>query len=522
MPHLRANPRIRFAAGRSRPQATRWRRAAALLLAILAGYIALHIHRWGQPVPPVFHPAGEHRWRADDGRQIQAADLDGDGVYDRFSQASGFFARPTAATAGSRLLILCLDGVPYSQMHTLWDQGRFREFFPPVEMVSTFPSDSETALTALLHAATVHGYENEYFDRTQGRVTGGIRVTLEQSSSYLKKLDYDEPAIFKGTHFVVSRKSFRADLGRLRKRFLASRAPVYVAHISSTDALYHVLPSGEVLALLEEMEALLRDLYFEAEGRLRIMMFSDHGNDLLPGQPAPLRESLEQAGFRVKNRLDEPRAVVIPEFGLVSFAAVYVDPAVVPEVARVLAVVEGVAAVVYRDGDAVRVQSRTGEATIQARAGTGTVHFLYRAERGDPLRLLPLWKQLEETGKLDSAGFAPEEELFSATLNGPYPDALFRLWYSMQDPPQGLVENRADLLVSLADGYYFGRGWFEHFVTLQSTHGGLSRRASLGFAMSTDAPFPRAVRYNELLQPPHKADAAKSNPPELPVFPLPR
>ena len=504
-------------------KAARWR-AAALLLAILAGYIALHIHRWGQPVPPVFHPAGEHRWRADDGRQIQAADLDGDGVYDRFGQASGFFARPTAATTGSRLLILCLDGVPYSQMHALWEQGRFREFFPPVEMVSTFPSDSETAMTGLLHAAAGPGYENEYFDRTQGKVTGGIRVTLEQSSPYLKKLDYDEPPIFKGTHFVVSRKSFRADLGRLRKWFLASSAPVYVAHISSTDALYHVLPSREVRALLEGLEVLLRDLYFEAEGGLRIVMFSDHGNDLLPGQPAPLRESLEQAGFRVKNRLDEPRAVVIPEFGLVSFAAVYTEPALIPEAVGVLAATEGVDAVVYRDGELVRVQSRQGEATIQAKVGTdsGTMRFLYRAERGDPLRLLPLWQQLEQVGKLDSAGFAPEEALFSATLKGPYPDAVFRLWYSMQDPPQGLVENRADLLVSLADGYYFGRGWFEHFVTLQSTHGGLSRRASLGFAMSTDAPFPRAVRYNELLQPPHKAGAPSSALPGLPVFPLPR
>ena len=318
------------------------------------------------------------------------------------------------------------------------------------------------------------------------------------------------------------RKSFRADLGRLRKRFLASRAPVYVAHISSTDALYHVLPSGEVRALLEEMEALLRDLYFEAEGRLRILMFSDHGNDLVSGQPAPLRESLEQAGFRVKNRLDEPRAVVIPEFGLVSFAAVYVDPAVVPEVAGVLAATEGVDVVVHRDGELVRVQSRQGEATIQVKAGTGGTRFLYRAERGDPLRLLPLWEQLEKTDKLDSAGFAPEKALFSATLKGPYPDALFRLWHSMQDPPHGLVQNRADLLVSLADGYYFGRGWFAHFVTLQSSHGGLSRRASLGFAMSTDAPFPRALRYDELLQPPHKAGAASSAPPELPVFPLPR
>ena len=55
----------------------------------------------GRRVPQVFHPAGEHQWRAADGRQIQAADLDGDGVYDRFSQAVTFScallpARPIA------------------------------------------------------------------------------------------------------------------------------------------------------------------------------------------------------------------------------------------------------------------------------------------------------------------------------------------------------------------------------------------------------------------------------------------
>lgn len=475
----------------------RRRRVVALLLLLLGGYVAWHIHRWGQPVPQRFLPIGQHRWQSVDGGEIEAADLDGDGTYDRFARRSGFFLRPAAGAPASRRLIVCLDGVPYPVVRELWDQGHFREFFPPVEMVSTFPSDSEVALTALLHAAPAPGYENRYFDRKRGQVAGGIAVTLAQSAPYLKKLDYDEPAPFKGIHFLLPRKSYRADLGRLRKRFLASPAGVYLAHISTTDGLYHVFRPAEARALLLEAEALLRDLYFGAGGKLRLLLFSDHGNNLAPSRPAPLRQSLERAGFRVKSRLDEPRAVALPQFGLVSFAAVYAQPPAVPELARVLAATEGVEAVVYVAAGQVRVLTQGGEAAIEAdRDGA---QFLYRAQRGDPLRLLPAWEQLRQGGRLDAAGFAREEDLFAATLGGPYPDALFRIVEGAREPRKYLG-NPADLLVSLADGYYSGSGFFEKFVRLQSTHGGLGRGSTLGFAMTTDAPFPRAVRYNELLR----------------------
>ncbi len=476
------------------------RRTAVLLLSLLAGLLALRIYWWGRPVPRLFQPAGPNQWRSADGRQIEARDLDGDGTYDRFSYSGGSFPRPTAGAAGSRLLIVCLDGVPFSAMSELWQQGHFREFFPPVELVSTFPSESEVALTAFLQAPPSRGYENLYFDRGKGRITGGITVTLAQSAPYLKKFHYDEPALFKGVHFILPVKSLRADLGRLRKRFLASSEPVYVAHTSSTDGLYHVSRSGQTRPLMMEVESLVRDLYLAAEGKLRILLFSDHGNNLAPGRAARLVPALESAGFQVKDRLGGPRVVILPRFGLVSFAAVFAQRAVVPEVARVLAATEGVDAVVYRERGALRVHSRNGQATVESDpAGT---RFRYRTERGDPLRLLPVWERLRSEGKLDAAGFAPEPDLFAATVGGPFPDALFRLWESSLVEGRGFVENRADLLVSLADGYYNGSGFFQRLVDFQSTHGGLGRGSTTGFAMTTDAPFPRALRYNELLTSP--------------------
>jgi hypothetical protein len=36
-------------------------------------------------------------------------------------------------------------------------------------------------------------------------------------------------------------------------------------------------------------------------------------------------------------------------------------------------------------------------------------------------------------------------------------------------------------------------------VALQSTHGSLARRCTLGFAMTTDGPLPRALRVQEIL-----------------------
>jgi hypothetical protein len=54
-------------------------------------------------------------------------------------------------------------------------------------------------------------------------------------------------------------------------------------------------------------------------------------------------------------------------------------------------------------------------------------------------------------------------------------------------------------MVSLADGYYSGSGIFQRMVTLQSTHGSLARRCTLGFAMTTDGSLPRALRVQEVM-----------------------
>ncbi len=71
-----------------------------------------------------------------------------------------------------------------------------------------------------------------------------------------------------------------------------------------------------------------------------------------------------------------------------------------------------------------------------------------------------------------------------------------RIYEAMADRQ---VENPADLLLSLQDGYYFGSRRFDWFVRLRSTHGSLTARSSTGFLMSTDVRFTRPLVAREVL-----------------------
>ena len=112
--------------------------------------------------------------------------------------------------------------MPLAAMQSLWDHGHFREFFRPTATISTLPSDTETALTEAFHAMPVPGYENLYFDRASNRMRGGVWVTLTgRGVPYIRALDYDPPGWAKIVPYIVTRKTYQADVGRFRADFLA-------------------------------------------------------------------------------------------------------------------------------------------------------------------------------------------------------------------------------------------------------------------------------------------------------------
>ena len=83
-------------------------------------------------------------------------------------------------------------------MQSLWNRGYFHELSAPTAVVSTFPSDTETALTEALHAMPAPGYEHDYYDRAANRMRGGVLVTIFGTGiPYIRSLDYDTNGWFK-------------------------------------------------------------------------------------------------------------------------------------------------------------------------------------------------------------------------------------------------------------------------------------------------------------------------------------
>lgn len=472
------------------------------VLAAVAVFLTQHIIRWGRPVHTKFVLQGEElphqggwsiRRLSDPEETWRALEVDHDGVMDEFETPNGNWKRPIRP---KRWLVICIDGVPLAEMRRLWDEGHFREFYRPSELISTFPSDTETALTSALNAAPVPGYEHRFFDRARNELRGGAWITLTgKGIPYLAKLDYDEPGMFKGLHFILQRKSYRADLGRLVAKFQKSRGELFIAHIASTDALYHILSSEKVRPLLLEFEAIIQELYLEAGGELGVIVFSDHGNTLTPSHVVPLEMLLKNRGWVLTNRLRGSRDVVIPAYGLIGFLAAYCRDESVPQLAEDLATLEGADLVVYRDssGNGAWVLSPDG-GRAHLLWSSGGQRYWYEPKNGDPLKLSPAFARLRSAKQLEEDGSASDATLFQATADAWYTDSAARI----REWTINHVQNRASIAVSLKPGYLHGSGVFDRIVNMAGTHGALDAPSSLGLAMAT-YPLPVVLRLGELI-----------------------
>ncbi len=468
------------------------------VLLLLGGALAWRIHTWGRPLPPVYHEASPQTYaRAGSPERYVVADTNGDGTVDKVSIEGANprrFSAPRADDPEARWLIACLDGVPYREFKALWDEGHFREFHRPAPVISPFPSASGVALSALFHTSPVAGYEDGYFDRARNELSGGaLKTSTLTDMPYVQLLDYDMPGWARGLAYVLPEKTFHADVGRLRKRFLESKGKVFLAHIASTDSVYHVVPRAEARKLLLEVEAVLRELYFDSGGKLRLTIFSDHGNSLVQNRSVPLDAHLTAHGWQRSKKLGGPREVVVPAYGLMGFFAVYCDSSQRAQLAHDLASLEGADFVTFAEGDRVFVENARGRARVEWKPDGSA--YRYWPESGDPLALGRIVLGLAEQKKLNPEGWGSDADWLAATATHRYPDVLHRL----RDWATNHVRNRAEVIVNLKPGYHQGSATFDRAVTMLSTHGSMDAAQTLGFAASTDGPLAGPVRAEELL-----------------------
>ena len=338
---------------------------------------------------------------------------------------------------------------------------------------------TNVALSAMLGASPPAGYESLYFDRAAGELRGGIRKYLgrrtpdKMPSSYMDDLDYQEPLPFEFLIYVAPEKIWRADMQRFRERFrTAPQDRDYFAFLKATDGLLHAQGPERLAIALESLDKILREIQNYCGDETEIVMFSDHGMNLEENRRVNLASTLQRRGFRV----------VIPAFGLCSYAAVYChDGDRIPEIARASAEVTGIDFAVYKDAADVVVESERGRARIEYQPETES--YRYVIVSGDPLEL-----------KASDNTFTTEALCFEKTAGHRYPNALPNIYKSLFTPR---VKHTADILLSLKDGYYYGWTPFGRFVRLAATHGNALQSSSNAFLMSTQRQFPPFVRADD-------------------------
>jgi type I phosphodiesterase/nucleotide pyrophosphatase len=378
-----------------------------------------------------------------------------------------------------RRLLLCLDGVPHKLIEQQRGRGLFDSFKSPARLLSPFPTMTNVALSAMFGATPPAGYESLYFDRNARELRGGIgkylgrRTPDKVPSSYMDELDYQEPLPFEFLIYVAPEKVWRADMQRFRERFRAApQDRDYFAFLKATDGLLHAQGPDRLAVALESLDKILKEIRGYCGDETEIVMFSDHGMNIEENRRVPLASTLRHRGLQV----------VIPAFGLCSYAALYCqDENQIPEVASASAEVNGVDFAVYKDGDAVVIESTCGRARIEHE--TATDSYRYVTVAGDPLDL----HSFPDT-------FATDATWFERTAGHRYPNAVANIYKSLFTPR---VKHTADVLVSMQDGYYYGWTAFGRFVRLRATHGNALQSSSNAFLMSTHREFPAFVRADD-------------------------
>lgn len=405
-----------------------------------------------------------------------------------------------------RRLLLCLDGVPHEVMQAAKGRGLFDAFREPSRLLSPFPTMTNIALSCMLDASAPLGYESLYFDCNARELRGGVRKYIgrrtpdKAPSSYMEKLDYQEPLAFEFLVYVAPEAVWRADMKRFRECF--RKAPQdrdFFAFLKGTDGLLHIRGRKHLDVALESLDRILTEIndWFGAE--TEIVLFSDHGMNLQENRRVHLQTHLSREGYTVTDRLINraPGSIAIPAFGLCGYAALYcVEEEDAAVLADSLVSLEGVDFALHSDGgcESVIVTGASGTARIGRQQHGVITHFRYERLTGDPLNLVHITQRLSEEGLLDENGWAPDDVWYARTADHLYPDALANLYEAFHGHRVG---HPADVLVSLHDGYYYGDSVFSRLANLQATHGNALRASTNAFLMSTHRAFPLHVRAHD-------------------------
>ncbi len=392
-----------------------------------------------------------------------------------------------------RHLVIILDSVPYQMVRETWQQGRLRFCHPPTRVIAPFPVMTDLSLSEFFGVSPCPGVESAYYDGhrlsspysvylNSGNVKWGQCVDYRMNN-LAHPFAYDQGQVLKW---------FNHELGEIQNIFLTGKKKTTIGYAVGTSATGTRIGRNGLMVSLVQVDRMGQAILHDTRGRARITLLSDHGINLVPSKRIPLPELLAQFGYQVRKTLEGPNDVVVPEFGMVTSAAIYTQsPA---SVAADVLGIEGIAAAYYLDAnDEVVILTHSGRARI-SRSTPG--RYRYLTERGDPLELLPIIDQLRQDGSVDSEGYIGDQILYEATREHRYPDCVHRLWRAFH----GLIANQPQVLLSVHDGWHCGCKTMSEMVDMASTHGNLEAHSSIGFVATMQGRPPAFSRMENLRQ----------------------
>lgn len=441
------------------------------------------------------------------GEKISGVLLEGDGVLPwRTAVERGLLAKPPSgfSPAGDqsfKRVVLCVDGIPHEVLSALIAQGRFKGFRTPARMVTVFPSLSAISWGALFGLPSDVGYQVEYYSNHLGKVMGAtkkqmltqtVRAEARMHHRHHGLIGHALAYVFP---FRVGRRQVRKLIRELREHEGSRTAFVYAYQ---TDAIAHMMGREKLVAVLADIEeelTSLQDWYRKEKGEeLEVVLVSDHGHTMVSGELVPIREHLERKGWKLVEEVRKPRQVNFSSAGILSSIALHCQEAGEPELAGIVAEMKGVDLCTYDvDGKQQFVVSKRGVARFDYHAKSD--RYAYSVLSGsDPLGYQSIYLELAREGKLDAKRRARSRDLFARTIAHTYPDAAHRI--RLGHKPGELVQNPANVLVSLAKGYENARGIVKKIAAISpsgrsGTHGALTAADSVGvFATNFMPAFP--------------------------------
>ncbi len=387
--------------------------------------------------------------------------------------------------SGSRHLVIILDGVSYDVIRDFYESGGLRMFHPPSRVVVPYPTMTDICMSDLLGAEPAEGFEARYYDRSAGKVVGGAWDYLTGGGkTYNRMLQYRMRVLWDPIGYVYPRRMFRKEMNDLKEVFDARESREVISYFATSAGMGTRLGADGHRECLEAVERLVNQILCETRGMTKVTLLADHGHSYTPATQISLDDFLTDRGWRITDRLREPRDVAYIRFGLETYAGFYTQRS--EKLASDLIEADGVTLASFPEDDHVVVLAPDGQRAMVHRSDK---RYRYEPVSGDPLKLNELLEQMETDD-----GFHDVDLLLKETVDHYYPAALERLWRAHF----GLVQNPPDVIISLAADKFSGSDFMAAAVDIASTHGSLRRLNSVTFIMSTAGTLPELMRASEV------------------------